>query len=98
VKFFVPLGTTMSDDTAFCLKARERGHRFIADYGLITEHWGYNVKWQKFMGLTITLDETMTNRRAKMRRDGVYVHPPHDANMAEAVKQYIDLDKIEKLK
>jgi len=45
-KFFVPYGTTMTDDTAFCLKAREKGYKFIADYGLIVPHWGYTIKWK----------------------------------------------------
>jgi len=97
VKFFVPFGTAMTDDTSFCLKAREKGHKFIADFGLITPHWGYNVEHHQYMGLVVDIDPVMERRRTKNRDEGTYVHPDIDGNMDEAVRRYIDLDKIEEL-
>jgi len=97
VKFFVPFGTTMTDDTALCLKAREMGYKFIADFGLITQHWGYNMDYRKYMGLVVDIDPVMLSRRSKNEAEGVYVHPKIDGNINEAVRRYIDLDKIEEL-
>jgi len=84
----------MTDDTAFCLKAREKGYKFIADYGLIVPHWGYTIKWKKVMQFNVQMSEEMTQRRAKMQSDRVYVHPESDLNITEAVKKLIDIDKI----
>ena len=100
VKFFMPFGTSMSDDTAFCLKAREKGHRFIADFGLMVGHWGYEVTYQRKepqMRLSVSLSPEMELRRAKNRDDGVYVNPESNTNMSEAVRRYIDVDKIKEL-
>ena len=97
VKFFMPFGTTMSDDTAFCLKARELGHSFIADWGLLTEHWGYEIKYQPQMSFNISLTPVMEARRAHNRRIGTYVSSPTDGSISEAVRRYIDLDKIKEL-
>ena len=97
VRFFFPRGTTMSDDTAFCLKARTMGHKFIADFGLFVPHWGYEVSHQQMMWLKVNLSAEMEARRRKNRDAGVYVHPKLDANMSEAVRKLIDIDKIESL-
>ena len=94
LKFFVPVGTSMTDDTAFCLKAREMGHKFIADFGLLVRHWGYNVKYRKTLELDVTVDKSMMSRRTKMKSDGVYVHPDVDVNINDAVRKFIDIDKI----
>lgn len=94
VAWFVPQGTSMTDDTAYCLKARELGHRLIADFGLIVDHWGYKINYRKMLEIHVTASQDMFARRTKMQEDGVYIHPPLDVNMNEAVKKYIDIDKI----
>ena len=97
VPFFVPYGTTMTDDTALCLKAREKGYRFMADFGLFVQHWGYNIRMTHKPPLTyieVNAERPMTLRREKMKRDGIYVHPRHDVGLNEAARKYIDLDKI----
>ena len=76
--FIVPEGNTMSDDTAYCLRASETGHKFIADFGLIIPHWGYNIQLTPLEGsdlvhLKVTLTDNMTKRRRKMYQDGVYI-------------------------
>lgn len=93
-QFFVPYGTPMTDDTAFCLKARELGHRIISDLGLVVRHWGYNVYFKQMMEIGVGRSEEMMDRRSKMRRDGIYVAPDIAANINEAVRKLIDLDKI----
>jgi len=97
VKFFMPFGTSMSDDTAFCLKARETGHKFIADFGLMVPHWGYEMSHQRMMAISVNLSAEMEARRAKNRAEGTYVNPEIDTNMNEAVRKYINIDKIEEL-
>lgn len=94
-KFFVPFGTTMTDDTAFCLKCREHGFRFIADFGLFIPHWGFKVTHKKLLRLTVERTDQMLDRRRKMERDGVYISPDEDMNISEAVKKLIDIDKVE---
>jgi len=92
--WFVPLGTSMTDDTAFCLKARSLGHKFIADFGLIVDHWGYKINYRKMLEIHVEANQIMFARRTKMKEDGVYVHPDLDRNMDEAVRKLIDIDKI----
>ena len=73
---------------------------FIADFGLMVGHWGYEVKYQRQdpqMRLSVNLSSEMERRRAKNRDDGVYVNPESDTNMSEAVRRYIDVDKIKEL-
>jgi len=98
VDFFVPYGSTMTDDTAFCLKAREKGYKFIADFGLLVKHWGYDMSLRRLNNGTteVSVDRAskMLRRREKMWNDGVYVHPTEDAGLNTAVQRYIDLDKI----
>jgi hypothetical protein len=96
-RFFFPTGTTMTDDTAFCLKARERGHRFIGDFGLMVHHWGYNVAHQEVMKIAVELDPVMEARRTLNREKGVYVHPKVDGNISAAVRKLIDIDKIKQI-
>ena len=96
VKFFVPYGTSMTDDTAFCLKAREKGFRFIADFGLVVPHWGFNVYTRKMLQIAVEREDTMMRRRMKMADEGVYRAPDVDVNMNEAVKAFVDIDKIER--
>jgi len=97
VKFFFPTGTTMTDDTAFCLKARTLGHKFIGDFGLLVDHWGYNVAHMPMMKLAVDLSPEMEARRMLNRKKGVYVHPDSDVNINEAVRKLIDIDKIEEI-
>jgi hypothetical protein len=94
LQFFVPHGTAMSDDTAFCLKAREMGHKIISDLGLFVRHWGFNVRLKQMMEVSVERTTTMVDRRDKMVDDGVYVIPKIDMNMSDAVRKFIDLDKI----
>jgi len=94
-KFFVPYGTTLTDDTAFCLKARELGFRFIADFKLFVQHWGFKVSHRRLVRINVEKEKYMLDRRAKMRRDGVYDHPDEGKNIVETVKKLIDIDKIE---
>jgi len=98
VDFFVPYGSTMTDDTAFCLKAREKGYKFIADFGLLVKHWGFDMTLRRLnpyiMEIKVDRAKEMQNRRDKMWRDGVYVHPDTDAGLNNDVKRYIDLDRI----
>ena len=94
VKFFVPYGTSMTDDTAYCLKARSLGHKLIGDFGLIVDHWGFHINFRRMMYLQVDFNEKMFARRRKMRTDGVYVHPDVDVNISDKVKEYIDIDKI----
>jgi len=47
--------------------------------------------------LVVDIDPVMERRRTKNRDEGTYVHPDIDGNMDEAVRRYIDLDKIEEL-
>jgi len=94
-RFFMPYDTTMTDDVAFCLKAREKGFRFIADFNLIVPHWGFNVTHQKFLMLTVERTTDMLDRRSQMERDGVYVQHETGTNINEAVKRLIDIDKVE---
>jgi len=95
-KFFVPYGTTLTDDTAFCLKAREKGFRFIADFGLLVPHWGFKITYRKMVHMTVQRHKTMLSRRRKMEDDGVYIMSEKDLNMTEIVKDFVDIDKIEK--
>jgi len=94
LKFFVPFGTSMTDDTAFCLKARSLGHMFIADFGLLVNHWGYHITQRRMMEISVKADRGMFERRNKMLKDGVYVHPIGDMNVNENVRKLIDIDKI----
>lgn len=94
LQFFVPHETSMSDDTAFCLKAREMGHRIISDLGLFVQHWGFDIEFNQVMQVNVRRHPEMVMRRDKMRDDGVYVVPNMDVDMDAAVRKYIDLDKI----
>lgn len=94
VDWFVPYGTAMTDDTAYFLKARSLGHRIIADFGLVVEHWGYNIAKRRMLEIHVTSTQDMFDRRTKMREDGVYTHPGLDMNMNEAVRKFVDIDKI----
>jgi cellulose synthase/poly-beta-1,6-N-acetylglucosamine synthase-like glycosyltransferase len=95
VKFFVPWGTTMSDDTAFCLRAREAGYRVIGDFGLVCGHWGFHMDYKRMMQIDVTLSPKMDERRIKMKQDGVYVLPDVDVNMNQRAQELFDLQKIE---
>ena len=99
VDFFIPYGSTMTDDTAFCLKAREYGYKVIADFGLLVKHWGYDVTLRhrndgRLSDLSVDRQSAMLKRRRKMYYDGVYVHPDVDVGINKAVRGYINLDKI----
>jgi hypothetical protein len=95
VPFFVPYGTSMTDDTAFCLKARGLGHYMIADFGVICDHWGFHVSYTPMMRLSVKLDRKMHERRRKMHLDGVYTLPEIDVNMGGRTREYVDLDVVE---
>jgi len=94
-RFFVPYGTTLTDDTLFCLKAREKGFRFIADFGLIVPHWGFDIRHRAMLDIEVKKTGEMLKRRRKMSDEGVYVNPERDENMSDAVKGFVDIDKIE---
>lgn len=76
-RFFVPDTANMSDDTAYCMKVREGGHKFIADFGLLIPHWGYDISTtplnNNLVRLKVALSERMSRRRRKMHEDGVYI-------------------------
>jgi len=98
VPFFTAFGTSMTDDTTFCLKARELGYRFIADFGLVVKHWGYDMYIKPISDDKVLIGveptDIMKDRRSKMYDDGVYVHDDYDKGFNEALLQYVDLDKI----
>ncbi len=75
-KFYVPYGTTMTDDTAFCLKAVEQGIKIVSDYGLFVPHWGFNVHFHGVrkgkMLVTVDFEHEMALRRLDMKNTGIY--------------------------
>ena len=77
VKFTIPWGLNMTDDTRFCIDAGLAGYKIIADFGLFVPHWGFNTKILRVDGdhayMRLDVDEEMANRRTKMYEDGVYV-------------------------
>ena len=77
-QFIVPKNYDMSDDTAYCIQARKTGHRFIADFGLVIPHWGYDIQFSpmtnpELVHLRVKVADAMTRRRKKMYQDGVYI-------------------------
>lgn len=77
-QFIVPQGNTMSDDTAYCMKAKQTGHKFIADFGLLIPHWGYDIQFTPLKNpdlvhIRVTASGGMVQRRRKMHQDGVYI-------------------------
>ena len=68
----------MSDDTAYCLQARKTGHRFIADFGLLIPHWGYDLeitplKNHDLLRFSVAISEEMSLRRKRMYEEGIYL-------------------------
>jgi cellulose synthase/poly-beta-1,6-N-acetylglucosamine synthase-like glycosyltransferase len=76
VKFFIPWGTTMTDDTAYCVEAGKHGFNIISDFSLFIPHWGFDVKFvgvrDGSMMVEVNFDQAMAYRREKLKRSGVY--------------------------
>ena len=77
-QFIVPEKYDMSDDTAYCMQASRTGHRFIADFGLLIPHWGYDLeitslKNKNLVHLRVSITNDMTLRRKKMHEEGIYI-------------------------